>query len=97
MIIKAITASNEMWNKVKNYADSCSWKAGKSLASAMMNNGFKDWEKPLSSTEATECNKRTSLISFIGAPCTHLASFSIACSVREKEGFTIVTPNFIFT
>lgn len=26
MIIKAITASNEMWNKVKNYADSCSWK-----------------------------------------------------------------------
>lgn len=45
MIIKAITASNEMWNKVKNYADSCSWKAGKSLASAMMNNGFKDWER----------------------------------------------------
>lgn len=41
MIIKAITASNEMWNKVKNYADSCSWKAGKSLANAMMNNGFK--------------------------------------------------------
>ena len=24
MIIKSITASNEMWNKVKNYADSCS-------------------------------------------------------------------------
>ncbi len=45
MIIKAITASNEMWNKVKNYADSCSWKAGKSLANAMMNNGFKDWER----------------------------------------------------
>lgn len=45
MIIKAITASNEMWNKVKNHADSCSWKAGKSLANAMMNNGFKDWER----------------------------------------------------
>ena len=45
MIIKAITASNEMWNKVKIYADSCSWKAGKSLANAMMNNGFKDWER----------------------------------------------------
>lgn len=45
MIIKVITASNEMWNKVKNYADSCSWKAGKSLANAMLNNGFKDWER----------------------------------------------------
>ena len=45
MIITAITSSDEMWNKAKNYADSCSWKAGKSLANAMMNNGFKDWER----------------------------------------------------
>ncbi len=34
MIIKAITASDEMWNKVKSYAYNCSWKAGKSLAKA---------------------------------------------------------------
>ncbi len=45
MIIKAITASDEMWNKVKNYAYNCSWKAGKSLANAMMNKDFKDWER----------------------------------------------------
>ncbi len=45
MIIKAITASDEMWNKVKSYAYNCSWKAGKSLAKAMMNNDFKDWER----------------------------------------------------
>ena len=45
MIIKAITASDEMWNKVKSYAYNCSWKAGKSLAMAMMNNDFKDWER----------------------------------------------------
>lgn len=45
MIIKAITASDKMWDKVKNYSYNCSWKAGKSLAKAMMNNGFKDWER----------------------------------------------------
>ena len=45
MIIKAITVSDEMWNKVKSYAYNCSWKAGKSLAKAMMNNDFKDWER----------------------------------------------------
>ena len=45
MIIKAITASDKMWNKVKSYAYNCSWKAGKSLAKAMMNNDFKDWER----------------------------------------------------
>jgi len=45
MIIKAVTASDEIWNKVKSYAYNCSWKAGKSLAKAMMNNDFKDWER----------------------------------------------------
>ncbi len=45
MIIKAITASDKMWDKVKNYAYNCSWKAGKSLSKAMMNNDFKDWER----------------------------------------------------
>ena len=45
MIIKSITASDEMWNEVKNYAYNCSWRAGKSLANAMMNKDFKDWER----------------------------------------------------
>ncbi len=45
MIIKAITASDEMWNKVKSYAYNCSWRAGKSLANAMKNKDFKDWER----------------------------------------------------
>lgn len=30
---------------MKSYAYNCSWKAGKSLAKAMMNNDFKDWER----------------------------------------------------
>lgn len=45
MIIKAITASDKMWDEVKNYAYNSSWKAGKSLAMAMMNKDFKDWER----------------------------------------------------
>ena len=43
--MKAITSSDEMWNKVKNYAEGCSWKAGKSLASSMKNNAFNEWER----------------------------------------------------
>lgn len=45
MNIKAITSSDGMWNKVRNYAEGCSWKAGKSLASNMDNNAFCDWER----------------------------------------------------
>ncbi len=45
MNFKTITSSDEMWCIVRNYAENCSWKAGKSLANAMDNNVFKDWER----------------------------------------------------
>lgn len=45
MNFKTITSSDELWCKVRNYAESCSWGAGKALANAMDNNGFNDWER----------------------------------------------------
>ena len=45
MIFRTITSSDELWCKVRNYAESCSWRAGKKLASAMDNNEFSDWER----------------------------------------------------
>lgn len=45
MNFKAITPSDELWSRVRNYAESCSWKAGKSLANDMDNNVFKKWER----------------------------------------------------
>ncbi len=44
MNFKTITPSDELWSRVRNYAESCSWKAGKSLANDMDNNVFKEWE-----------------------------------------------------
>lgn len=40
MNFKTIIYSDELWCKVRNYAESCSWGAGKALANAMDNNGF---------------------------------------------------------
>lgn len=45
MDLKMITSSDEMWDKVKDYVKSCSWKAGKSLADAMSNHVFTEWER----------------------------------------------------
>ena len=45
MNFRTITPSDELWCKVQNYADGCSWRAGKTLASAMDNNEFNDWER----------------------------------------------------
>ena len=40
-----ITSSDKIWQKVRDYAHSCSWKAGKSLAKLMDEDNFSDWEK----------------------------------------------------
>jgi len=45
MHYKTITSSDELWYKVRNYAESCSWRAGKALANAMDNNAFQEWER----------------------------------------------------
>ena len=48
---KAITSSDELWRKVRNYAESCSWRVGKALASRMDNNGFSDWERVIAAKD----------------------------------------------
>lgn len=45
MDIKMITSSDEIWDKVSDYAKNCSWRAGKSLASTMDSNLFTEWER----------------------------------------------------
>ena len=45
MNFKTITSSDELWCSVRNYAENCSWRAGKALANAMDHNAFNDWER----------------------------------------------------
>ena len=47
MEFKTITSSDELWCRVRNYAESCSWRAGKTLANAMDRNAFSDLERNL--------------------------------------------------
>lgn len=45
MIIKPLVNEDDMWEAVANYADNCSWGAGKNLARQMRTNSFRDWER----------------------------------------------------
>lgn len=45
MEIKTITSSDEAWIDVQDYAEKCSWSAGRFLATAMARDEFKDWER----------------------------------------------------
>ncbi len=40
-----ITSSDVMWEKVIQFAQNCSWRAGKSLSQNMSDNIFTDWER----------------------------------------------------
>jgi len=42
MELKKITAESNEWNDVAEYANNCSWRAGKELAEKMLNNSFTD-------------------------------------------------------
>lgn len=44
MELKLITSESAEWNGVIEFADKCSWNAGKALASKMRQNNFEDWE-----------------------------------------------------
>ncbi len=40
MDYKAITTSDELWNKVRDYVENCSWRSGKALANTMVTKAF---------------------------------------------------------
>lgn len=44
MKISRIEKRSERWNELINYAQSCSWVAGRHLASMMEQNAFTEWE-----------------------------------------------------
>lgn len=54
MDFKIITPSDELWNQARDYAEQCSWRAGKSLADAMDNQLFTEWERVI---VALDCQK----------------------------------------
>lgn len=77
MKFEIITSADELWNKVTNYAENCSWKAGKSLANSMKNNEFKDWERVIAAVDddkicgyctvaKTDCIPNVSYTPYIG-------------------------------
>lgn len=51
MELKTITSSDDLWSRVRNYAENCSWKAGKSLANNMDNDVFEEWERVIVALE----------------------------------------------
>lgn len=51
MELKLLTSKSDERNKVIRFADSCSWKAGKSLADEMRQNNFQDRERVIVATE----------------------------------------------
>lgn len=44
MNIKRLKNTDDLWKKLIEYSNNCSWMAGKHLSTIMKNNSFQDWE-----------------------------------------------------
>ncbi len=49
--IQMMQKGHDLWDKTILFAQSCSWKAGPSLAERMKLNTFKDWERVVVAVE----------------------------------------------
>ena len=54
MEIYTMTDTNQKWGNVADYAEKCSWSAGKYLAELMRSNSFKDTERIFAAFEGGE-------------------------------------------
>lgn len=52
--ITAITSSHELWCEVKNYAENCSWRAGKALFDDMDKDAFTEWERVIAAFDGNK-------------------------------------------
>ncbi|MCM1131952.1 MAG: GNAT family N-acetyltransferase [Ruminococcus flavefaciens] len=51
MDFKLITSESDEWTNAIEFADTCSWRAGKFLADRMRRNCFSDWERVIIAKE----------------------------------------------
>jgi ribosomal protein S18 acetylase RimI-like enzyme len=49
--IEILSHSSPLWESVADYADACSWSAGKALARDMQNGAFTDWERVIAALD----------------------------------------------
>ena len=52
--ITVLTSEHEKWETVADFAENCSWRAGKQLSTLMHTNAFKDWERVIAAFEDGE-------------------------------------------
>jgi predicted N-acetyltransferase YhbS len=51
MEIQILTDTHEKWERVAEFAENCSWRAGKELAGLMRKGAFRDWERVFAAFE----------------------------------------------
>lgn len=51
MAIEIIASSSPLWERVADYADACSWRAGQALARDMRSGAFTGWERVIAALD----------------------------------------------
>ena len=65
MIFLTITSSDDMWNEVSQFAQNCSWRAGRSLSQSMSDNIFTDWERVIVALHENDIGRKRKMLSLL--------------------------------
>ena len=66
MTIQSLTETDALWEPVADFAEHCSWKAGKSLAKQMRARSFRDWERVFTAVEQSAAQQEGSPVTIAG-------------------------------
>ena len=82
--IMPVTLNSEIWGKLVEYADNCSWSAGKHLAKHMRANKFVEWERVF---VALSSNNIAGYCTFVKTDCIPDVPYSpyISCVFVGEE------------
>ena len=82
----SITSSDDMWKEVSQFAQNCSWRAGKSLSQRMSDNTFSDWERVMVALHKNDIAGYCTVAKAIAFQIFHIRLTLVICSLARSIG-----------
>ena len=90
MNILSVTFDDDMWQEVSQFAQSCSWRAGKALSQSMSDNAFTAWERVIVALHENDIAGYCTVAKSDCIPNVPYTPYIGYMFVDEKYGFKVI-------
>lgn len=89
MNILSVTFDDDMWQEVSQFAQSCSWRAGKALSQSMSDNAFTAWERVIVALHENDIAGYCTVAKSDCIPNVPYGSVKKFVSLEENDSFLV--------